>query len=122
MSDKIKYNPSVPYNDLPLLPPKKEIESTIILKKTITASSALSELKGAIPRIIMGAIIAITISKPLEIRMFKTEIDLAVSKQQEKEKQQGIDQAKINFDRKNKAKRIGKVRKFINNIELFLLQ
>lgn len=33
------------------------------------------ELKGAIPRIIMGVIIAISISKPIEIRMFKTEID-----------------------------------------------
>jgi hypothetical protein len=32
------------------------------------------ELKSAIPRIIMGAIIAITISKPIEIRMFQTEI------------------------------------------------
>ena len=42
------YNPGIPYNDLPLLPPPKEIESTVILKKTITASRALSELKGAI--------------------------------------------------------------------------
>ena len=33
------------------------------------------EFKGAIPRIIMGAIIAITISKPIEIRMFQTEIN-----------------------------------------------
>lgn len=33
------------------------------------------EFKGAIPRIIMGVIIAISISKPIEIRMFKTEID-----------------------------------------------
>jgi hypothetical protein len=33
------------------------------------------ELKSAIPRIIMGAIIAITISKPIEIRMFQTEIN-----------------------------------------------
>lgn len=32
------------------------------------------EFKGAIPRIIMGIIIAITISKPLEIRIFQTEI------------------------------------------------
>ena len=32
------------------------------------------ELKGAIPRIIMGIIIAFTISKPIEIRMFQTEI------------------------------------------------
>jgi hypothetical protein len=33
------------------------------------------EFKGAIPRIIMGAIIAITISKPVEIRIFQSEID-----------------------------------------------
>lgn len=33
------------------------------------------EFKSAIPRIIMGAIIAITISKPIEIRMFQTEIN-----------------------------------------------
>jgi hypothetical protein len=32
------------------------------------------EFKSAIPRIIMGAIIAITISKPIEIRMFQEEI------------------------------------------------
>lgn len=32
------------------------------------------EFKSAIPRIIMGTIIAITISKPIEIRMFQTEI------------------------------------------------
>lgn len=42
------YNPNIPYNDLPLLPPKPEIENTTLLKKTITASRALSELKGAI--------------------------------------------------------------------------
>lgn len=41
-------NPEVPYNNLPLLPPKTEVESMAILKKTITASRALSELKGAI--------------------------------------------------------------------------
>ncbi|SNR33105.1 Fic family protein [Flavobacterium sp. ov086] len=48
MSEEIKYNPQTPYNNLPLLPPKAEIESTTILKKTIAASRALSELKGAI--------------------------------------------------------------------------
>src|ERR1700753_4487356 len=42
------YNREVPYNDLPLLPPKTEIENKAILKKTISASRALSELKGAI--------------------------------------------------------------------------
>jgi Fic family protein len=42
------YNPQVPYNELPLLPPQEEIENKAILKKTISASRALSELKGAI--------------------------------------------------------------------------
>ena len=42
------YRPDLPYNALPLLPPEVEIETTGILKKTITASRALSELKGAI--------------------------------------------------------------------------
>lgn len=42
------YNPEKPYNSLPLLPPKAKIETTTILKKTITASRALSELKGAV--------------------------------------------------------------------------
>lgn len=42
------YSPDIPYNELPLLPPKAQIETTAILKKTIAASRALSELKGAI--------------------------------------------------------------------------
>lgn len=44
----MSYNPTIPYNDLPLLPPAKAIEDITILKKTISASRALSELKGAI--------------------------------------------------------------------------
>jgi len=48
MNKEIKYNPETPYNTLPLLPPTKDIENITILKKTITASRALSELKGAI--------------------------------------------------------------------------
>jgi Fic family protein len=42
------YNPAKPYNELPALPPKAKIETTEVLKKTIAASRALSELKGAI--------------------------------------------------------------------------
>lgn len=42
------YHPEKPYNQLPLLPPKQKVESAVVLKKTITASRALSELKGAI--------------------------------------------------------------------------
>jgi Fic family protein len=42
------YSPNLPYNELPLLPPEGELESKAILKKTIAASRALSELKGAL--------------------------------------------------------------------------
>lgn len=45
------------------------------------------ELRGALPRIIMGAIIAITISKPVEIRMFKTEIDVKLHEKQLEQQQ-----------------------------------
>ena len=45
------------------------------------------EFKGAIPRILMGAIIAITISKPVEIRMFKTEIDIKLHEKQIEQQQ-----------------------------------
>ena len=44
----MKYNPLKPYNDLPDLPPRADLETKIIMKKIITASRALSELKGAI--------------------------------------------------------------------------
>ena len=42
------YNKDIPYNDLPLLPPKQDLETTAVLRKTITASRALSKLNGAI--------------------------------------------------------------------------
>ncbi len=42
------YNPERPFNDLPPLPPKQDIETVAVLKKTIAASRALAELKGAI--------------------------------------------------------------------------
>ena len=40
-------NPEKPYNDLPLLPPKEDLENTDILKAVIKATRALGELKGA---------------------------------------------------------------------------
>lgn len=42
------FNKSRPYNDLPLLPPKVELETKEILTKTIRASRALAQLNGAI--------------------------------------------------------------------------
>ena len=40
------FDPKIPYNDLPPLPPKSDVETKAILKKTIAARSALAELKG----------------------------------------------------------------------------
>lgn len=45
------------------------------------------EIRSALPRIIMGAIIALTISKPVEIRMFKTEIDVKLHEKQMEQQQ-----------------------------------
>lgn len=43
----MSFNKDRPYNELPLLPPEADIESKEILKKCITAMSALSALKQA---------------------------------------------------------------------------
>ncbi len=40
------FKPDMPYNDLPLLPPKADIETRKVLKKAIGANRALAELKG----------------------------------------------------------------------------
>ena len=47
-----------------------------------TEAITKDEFKGAIPRLVLGAIIALTISKPVEIRMFKSEIDVELHKAQ----------------------------------------
>lgn len=43
---KIKYDKNLPYNDLPDLPPKNNLETTPIFKATIRANKLLAELKG----------------------------------------------------------------------------
>lgn len=50
-----------------------------------TEAITASEFKNAIPRLVMGAVIALTISKPVEIRMFQSEIN---SKLHEKQMEQ----------------------------------
>ena len=53
-----------------------------------TEAITWEELKTALPRIFMGAIIALTISKPVEIRMFKSEIDVELhNAQMEKQRE-----------------------------------
>jgi hypothetical protein len=37
-----------PFNDLPLLPPKADIETKNILRKTISAGRALAQLNGTL--------------------------------------------------------------------------
>ena len=41
------FDPKQPYNDLPLLPPKAELETRAVLRNAIVANKALAELKGA---------------------------------------------------------------------------
>jgi hypothetical protein len=48
-----------------------------------TEAITWDEFKSAIPRIVMGTIIAFTISKPIEIRMFQSEINVELSKLQD---------------------------------------
>lgn len=43
-----KFNREIPYNDLPLLPPKADIETKEILRKTISAGRALAQLNGTL--------------------------------------------------------------------------
>lgn len=43
-----KFNREIPYNDLPLLPPKADIETKSILRKTISAGRALAQLNGTL--------------------------------------------------------------------------
>ena len=39
-----KFDRQIPYNDLPLLPPKADIETKEILRKTISAGRVLAKL------------------------------------------------------------------------------
>lgn len=43
-----KFDRKIPYNDLPLLPPKVDIETKEILRKTISAGRALAQLNGTL--------------------------------------------------------------------------
>ena len=40
------FNPAIPYNDLPLLPPSAEVETKAVLKRVAAAGRSLAELKG----------------------------------------------------------------------------
>lgn len=62
-----------------------------------TEAITIGELKSALPRILMGMIIAMTISKPVEIRMFKTEIDIKLREKQIEQQAEYIKKIEANF-------------------------
>lgn len=78
---KMKYNPLKPYNNLPDLPPKTDIESKSILKKVISASRALSELKGAITNLPNPLLFIDTVN--LEEAQASTAIENIITTQEE---------------------------------------
>ena len=41
------FDPQTPFDALPLLPPRADIETAVILKQCLRATRALAELKGA---------------------------------------------------------------------------
>ena len=85
-----------------------------------TEAITRQEFNSAIPRIVMGLIIALTISKPIEIRMFKGEIDAKLSELQDKEytKRKVIIEKNLESEIKNekdKIESIEKKRKEVSN-------
>lgn len=75
------------------------------------------EFRSAIPRIIMGTIIALTISKPIEIRMFQTEINIKLKEKQIEQQTAYILKTKVNFqiELDQNSKEIEKYEKEIEN-------
>jgi len=63
-----------------------------------TEAITWDEFKGAIPRLVLGAIIALTISKPVEIRMFKSEIDAALHEEQLKTRKDYEKRTRLNYE------------------------
>ncbi len=62
-----------------------------------TEKITIDEFKSAIPRIIMGMIIALTISKPIEIRMFQQEIQTELKYKQQKLQTKFREETKKNY-------------------------
>lgn len=75
------FDPRIPYDDLPLLPPAADVETKAVLKQCLAATRALAELKGAgglIPdqTILINAI-------PLQEAKLSSEIENIVTTQDE---------------------------------------
>ncbi|WP_350289822.1 DUF4407 domain-containing protein [uncultured Croceitalea sp.] len=68
-----------------------------------TEAITWGEFVNSIPRIIMGLVIAITISKPMEIRMFKSEIDAELHQAQLENRKVYEEKTKANYEERFKT-------------------
>ncbi|WP_350293163.1 DUF4407 domain-containing protein [uncultured Croceitalea sp.] len=68
-----------------------------------TEAITWGEFVNSIPRIIMGLVIAITISKPMEIRMFKSEIDAELHQAQLEKRKVYEEKTKANYEERFKT-------------------
>jgi hypothetical protein len=84
-----------------------------------TEAITKQEIKSAIPRIIMGVIIALTISKPIEIRMFQTEIQTRLTEIKEDKKRDNTLKIESRFKKELEDKdfEINKIENKINEAE-----
>ncbi len=82
-----------------------------------TEAITRQEITSAIPRIIMGIIIALTISKPIEIRMFQTEIQTKLTEIKEDKKRENTEKIEIRFKNQISLKdnEIQKIKNDVNN-------
>jgi hypothetical protein len=86
-----------------------------------TEAITIGELKSALPRILMGMIIAMTISKPVEIRMFKTEIDIKLREKQIEQQAEYIKKIEANFKGELAKKDIA-LKKFDDDLSLKIIR
>jgi len=77
----MEFEPNVPYDNLPLLPPSVDVESKAVLKQCLAATRALAELKG-VGSLIPDQSILIN-SIPLQEAQFSSEIENIVTTQDE---------------------------------------
>ena len=84
-----------------------------------TEAITKQEIKSAIPRIIMGMIIALTISKPIEIRMFQTEIQTRLTEIKEDKKKINAEKVENRFKNQlqSKDEEINKIDNKVNLAE-----
>ena len=89
-----------------------------------TEAITKDEILNAIPRIIMGIIIALTISKPIEIRMFETEIQTELTKQKDAIKRENKKKYEITYqkDIEDKEKYISAIKSKIDKAEQHYLK